>query len=221
MIDFASMAVNGFAAGVFVMFAFVIFIHWYNKTFPRFKMFIVYTLIFGILSFVIIKMKFGVNTLEGEAQKFYDNFNVSFIGKVYNYDTYESSPHRQIGGGPKFNIYFLEIYRSSVENYDPSDTTDDFYCIIRDSVGIVIEETIRKDIGGGDILYYNGEKDLMYHITFKARKIGPGEWTQDTILNSKWRPENIIGQPHRRMFYDKYRKEWAPQVFKDVWSVEP
>ena len=188
-----------------------------------FKIFVL--VVFGGSIALMIRLKTGEKRLEKEHQQYFDNFNVSFAGRVYDYRAYEFRKDLQPGGGPKFNLYFLEIIKSTVKNYDPSDTTTDFYCIIRDSMAMVIESTWHDSIFVGSILYFNGKVDTMYHYTTKLRdnqrhreilKSGQEIWSYkyDTVLYDKWRPEKIFNQPHRYFLYREYKDKW-PKILRN------
>lgn len=173
-----------------------------------FKIFLFF--FFGVPIFFMVRTKWGSGKLEKQHEEYFKNFNISFVGRVDGMFKYEWFPEYQPGGGPKFNLYRLKLLKSTTKYYDPSDTSY-FYCTIKDSIAILIEETIHDNILGDNLLYFNGKVDTMYHYKIKRKKrIKKGKtiWLNeyDTILYDKWRPEHIFNQPHRHYIYEEYKK---------------
>jgi hypothetical protein len=211
MIDKVDYGVYSFLILMSVVLIFVVYNVWKKRLKLTFGFIIFLLLFFGVPTTVIVKIQYGKERHYIRYKEYFKNFNISFVGKVNRMHLYESNPGIQPGAGPKFNVYYLRILKSSVKNYDPSDTTDNFYCVIRDSAAILIEETIHDSILVGDLLYYNGKVDTMYHYIIKQRKIiksGREIWLDkyDTILYERWRPAHILNDPHRRYIFDEFEK---------------
>jgi len=97
-------------------------------------------------------------------QLYFDNFNYSFSGIVTDY--YENRE----GRGNHFGVVTLNLKQSDTDFYDPSDTTNIYFCVIKNEVAKVLIpvqydlERIRgtkkyKSIVSGDSLVFNGQKD--------------------------------------------------------------
>ena len=132
---------------------------------------------------------------------FYKNFNESFAGRVVKIKAYIMNDDIQVGRGPKFNAYYLNLRRSTITDYDPRDSTFDIYCIIKGSSAIVFEEIStfpKKHIDIGDILYYNGKTDSMFNYkvfnrdtNFKIDKRAFYAKKRVPILINAWQPSEI------------------------------
>jgi hypothetical protein len=214
MNEIVDLGVYTFTLFMSIVLIFVVYNVWKKRLKLTFGNIIFLSIFFGVFITVIVKLKSGQKRYYKEYKEYFKNFNISFVGKIYDMRKYEWRKDLQPGAGPKFNIYFLEILKSSVKNYDPSDTSENFYCIIKDSVAMLIEETIHDKMYVGDILYYNGKKDTMYHYTLEPfEKSIPGsaikEIKYETILYEKWRPKNILDQQHKDNMFREYKNDWT------------
>jgi hypothetical protein len=115
-------------------------------------------------------------------QLYFDNFNYSFSGIVTNY--YEN----RNGRGNHLGVVTLNLKHSDIDFYDPSDTTNIYFCTVKDNVAKVLIpvqyelERIRntqkyKSIVSGDSLAFNGQKD-NFTLYFDNDSIS---WTPLTI----------------------------------------
>jgi hypothetical protein len=140
----------------------------------------------------------NTNSLE---KAYFDKVNFSFKGVVdgafrYNSDS-EDGRKLQPGGGAKFNIYYLETLHSSIEDYDPRDSTLEFYCLVKKNRIYIIETTRHENIKGNDIIEFNGKVDSVYHYKTVLRK-EKNKYYEDTVLYDQWRPTDIFWNVNRQ-----------------------
>lgn len=113
---------------------------------------------------------------------YFDNFNYSFSGIVTDY--YENRE----GRGNHFGVVTLSLKQSDIDFYDPSDSVNIYFCVIKDNAAKVLIpvqyeiERIRgtkkyKSIVSGDSLVFNGQKD-NFTLYFDNDSIS---WTPLTI----------------------------------------
>jgi hypothetical protein len=139
----------------------------------------------------------NTDSLENE---YFEKANFSFKGVVAGSFRYNSSSEDgrklQPGAGPKFNIYHLRPLYSTIDDYDPRDSTLDFYCLIKKDKIYIIEWTMHENIEGSDIIEFNGKVDSTYHYKIVLREKN-GKCYNDTVLYAKWRPTDIFWSVHR------------------------
>lgn len=158
--------------------------------------------IFGALVITIIIYTIWRNSrIKSIENKYFENVNFSFRGVVVAANRYtgysETDKKLQPARGTKFNIYYLEKLSSTIKEYDPRDSTSEFYCLIKKDEIVIIESAERKNIEGNDIIEFNGIVDSVYHYK-KVYKKKSGKGYIDTVLYNQWRPTDIFWEGHRR-----------------------
>jgi hypothetical protein len=110
-----------------------------------------------------------INETRALNKKYFDNFNYSFSGLVTDY--YENRKVR----GDHFGVVTLELKQTDIDSYDPSDTTNIYFCLIkkgRAKVIVPVQYELErrrkperfKSIVSGDSLVFDGRRDkfLLY-----------------------------------------------------------
>jgi len=161
-------------------------------------------------AYITIKQTKARNRWEKE---YFNNINFTFIGKVNGGIEYEIGnefdEELQPNRGTKFNIFYLAPIKSSISDYDPRDTSVEFYCIVKEKRFCIIESTERKNIEGGDIIKFDGIKDTTFHYKIYHKRKGNKIYV-DTVLYAKWRPTDIFSVPNRPNLVIEILRKKAP-----------
>ena len=100
-------------------------------------------------------------------EKYLEGFNHSFSGIVTDYHEVRKTR------GDHFGIVTLELKQTDIKNYDPSDTTDIYFCLIKgDKAKVMIPVQYElerkrntekfKSIVLGDSLVFDGHRDKFF-----------------------------------------------------------
>jgi hypothetical protein len=162
------------------------------------RFFILLFFLIIIVTLTVIRRFSTEKRLENE---YFAKINFSFTGRVNGGIEYrignKLNEEIQPAAGTKFNLFYLEPIKCTIDDYDERDTSLEFYCIIKKKRICIIESTERENIEVGDIIKFDGIIDSTYHYKIITRRKNKNYYN-DTILYTQWKPTNIFKESNRK-----------------------